>query len=286
MSARSAIDSPVHIRPPAVAGSFYPADPDSLDTEIRSHIHAVAPSVRRSARLNHAPVRAIIAPHAGYRYSGAVAASAYIFLEPLRGRINRVALIGPSHRFGFTGLACSSAEAFDTPSGAVPIDTTTTRQLTKTPGVHINDAAHAPEHGLEVQLPWLIHALSATHEPGCIGFSLIPLLFGEVDDAPVVEVLDGFFDDEKTLVVISSDLSHYLTYQAAAELDRETADAVVDLSADDITQERACGHTSVRALLRCAQSRGLRATEVDLRSSGDTAGPRDSVVGYGAFIFR
>ncbi len=295
MSAWNAIDNPVHIRPPAVAGTFYPADPDALHKEISGYMDAVDPALRRSAKENDPPIRAIIAPHAGYKYSAPVAASAYTFVEPLRKIISRVVLIGPSHRVGFDGLACSSAEAFDTPLGAVPVDVVTTRTLTKMPGVHIHDAAHAPEHGLEVHLPLLIHALGRTDEPGCVGFSIIPLLFGDVDDGVVAKVLDPFLDDEKTLTVISSDLSHYNDYATATALDRETADAIVDRRVDFITPDRACGHTCVRALLRCAQDRSLGVTEVDLRNSGDTAGrgepgepgePGDSVVGYGAFIIR
>jgi MEMO1 family protein len=292
MSARSAIDSPVHIRPPAVAGTFYPADSDALRKEIHGYIGAVDPALRRSEKENDKPIRAIIVPHAGYCYSAPVAASAYALVEPLRGKISRVVLIGPSHYIGFAGLACSSAEAFDTPLGAVPVDVDTTRKLTKLPGLHIHDAAHAPEHGLEVHLPLLIHTIGLTDEPGCAGFSILPLLFGDVDDEVVARVIDPFLDDEKTLTVISSDLSHYHDYDTATLMDGETADAVVDRRADFITPDRACGHTCVRALLGCAVKRGLGVACVDLRNSGDTAGREepggvgDRVVGYGAFILR
>lgn len=286
MSTRSAIDSPVHIRPPAVAGTFYPADPEALRREVGTYLDGVDPALRQAARENDPPIRAIIAPHAGYLYSAPIAASAYAFVEPLRGKINRVVLIGPAHRVAFAGLAVSSAAAFDTPLGAVPVDVTITRELTQAPGVHIHDEAHAPEHGLEVHLPLLIHAIGRTDEPGCVGFSIVPLLFGDFADEPVAEVLGPFLDDEKTLTVVSSDLSHYHDYATASALDRDTADAIVDRRADSVTSDRACGHTCIRALLRCATARGLGVTEVDLRNSGDTAGPRDSVVGYGAFILR
>jgi len=286
MSSRNAIDSPVHIRPTAVAGTFYPAAAGTLHRQIQGYMDTARSALTDGAQLNGPRIRAIIAPHAGYRYSAPVAASAYTFLEPLRKRFNRVVLIGPSHRVGFDGLACSSAEAFDTPMGAVPVDTVVTRKLTKLHGVHINDAAHAPEHGLEVHLPLLIQTIGRTDEPVHIGFDIVPLLFGEVPDTLVAKVLNPFFDDEKTLVVISSDLSHYLDYATAVTVDRQTADAIVDRRADDITSDRACGHTCIRAVLRCAADRGLEVSEVDLRNSGDTAGPRDSVVGYGAFIIR
>jgi MEMO1 family protein len=286
MSTHNAIDRPVHIRPPAVAGTFYPADPDALRREVKYYFDAVDPSLRGAAQQDGPPVRAVIAPHAGYRYSAPVAASAYAFIEPLRGRVNRVVLIGPAHRVAFDGLAGSSAEAFDTPLGAVPVDVETTRELTGSPGVHIHDAAHAPEHGLEVHLPLLIHTIGREDEPGCVGFSIVPLLFGNIADRRVAEVLGPFLDDEKTLTVISSDLSHYHGYATASALDRETADAIVGRRAAAVTPDGACGHTCIRALLRCAVDRGLGVTEVDLRNSGDTAGPRDSVVGYGAFILR
>ena len=295
MSARNAIDSPIHIRPPAVAGTFYPANPDTLRKEIRRYMDAVGPALRKSADENDPPVRAIIAPHAGYRYSAPVAASAYAFVEPLRGKINRVVLIGPSHYIRFDGLACSSAHAFDTPLGAVPVDVDTTRKLTQMSGVHIHDTAHAPEHGLEVHLPLLIQTIGLTDEPGCAGFSIVPMLFGDVDDPVVARVLDPFLDDEKTLIVVSSDLSHYHDYDTATAMDRQTADAIVGRRAEFITPDRACGHTCVRAMLGCAVKRGLRVTQVDLRNSGDTAGSgmpgepggvRDRVVGYGSFILR
>jgi len=286
MSTRDAIDSPVHIRPPAVAGRFYPADHGSLRREIVGYMDGVDPTLSRSAGEDGPPIRAIIAPHAGYMYSAPVAASAYTFVKPLRGKIDRVVLIGPSHRVAFAGLAGSSAAAFDTPLGAVPVDVSTTRELTRIPGVHIHDAAHAPEHGIEVHLPLLIHTIGQTSQPGCVGFSILPLLFGEIDDAAVADVLGPLIDDEKTLTVISSDLSHYHDYQTAKALDRQTADAIVDRRAGFIMPDRACGYIGVRALLRCARERGLGVAEVDLRNSGDTAGPRDSVVGYGAFIIR
>ena len=286
MSSHRAIDSPVHIRPPAVAGTFYPGDAQTLDREVRAYMDGVDPSLRQAVQQSDQFIRAIIGPHAGYRYSAPIAASAYTFVEPLRGKINRVVLIGPSHYVSFAGIACSSAAAFDTPLGAVPVDVSTVQELTPIPDVHINDYAHAPEHGLEVHLPLLIHTIGRTNEPGCAGFSIVPLLFGDVDDEVVAKVLDPFMDDDKTLIVISSDLSHYNDYDTASALDRETADAIVNGQPDFITPDRACGHTCIRALLRCVAARGLGVTEVDLRNSGDTSGTRDSVVGYGAFIIR
>lgn len=286
MLSRNDIDRPVHIRPAAVAGKFYPAAAGTLRKHIRHYMDEVDPAIASAVSPGGPRVRAIIAPHAGYQFSAPIAASAYTFLKPLRKRIDRVVLIGPSHRVEFEGLACSSAEAFDTPLGSVPVDTVATRKLSKLQGVHINDAAHAPEHGLEVHLPLLVQTIGRTDEPVHVGFQIVPLLFGEIDDRLVAEVLDPYFDDEKTLVVISSDLSHYLDYETAASTDRQTADAILAGRTDEITPQRACGHTCVRALLRCAEARRLNISEIDLRNSGDTAGPRDSVVGYGAFILR
>jgi len=283
MRARDAIYTPVHIRPAAVAGTFYPSDPDTLHQDIQRYLDDADPTPQ-PAEPETPPVKAIIVPHAGYRYSGPVAASAYRYVQALRGKIKRVALIGPAHRVPVTGLATTSASAFDTPLGPVPIDLDISRDLARLPGVHVHDAAHAPEHGLEVHLPFLIHTLRSTDNIEIAGFSIIPLLFGETDWERVAEVLDPFFDDEQTLTVISSDLSHYHDYGTAKKLDRQTADAILNLDIDSITPDRACGHAAVQGLMDCAKRRGLEVDEVDLRSSGDTAGPRDRVVGYGSFI--
>jgi hypothetical protein len=257
-------------RRPAVAGVFYPDDPDELAREVRAHLGAARP---------HAgpPPRAIIAPHAGYVYSGPVAGSAYARLAALRGRVRRVVLIGPSHHVGFEGLAVPSADVFTTPLGPVPLDREAIDSLLALPQVRELDAAHAQEHSLEVQLPFLQEVLGE--------FRLVPLAAGDASADEVAEVIERFWDDLETLVVVSSDLSHYHDYATARRLDGETSRAICELRPDDLDWESACGRVGVRGLLVVARRHGLAARELDVRSSGDTAGPRDRVVGYGAYEF-
>jgi hypothetical protein len=257
-------------RRPAVAGVFYPDDPDELAREVRAHLGA--------ARSHPGPPpRAIIAPHAGYVYSGPVAGSAYARLAPLRGRVRRVVLIGPSHRVGFEGLAVPSADVFTTPLGPVPLDREAIDALLALPQVRELDAAHAQEHSLEVQLPFLQEVLGE--------FRLVPLAAGDASAEEVAEVIERFFDDPETLVVVSSDLSHYHDYATARRLDAETSRAICELRPDDLDWESACGRVGVRGLLVVARRHGLAAHALDVRSSGDTAGLRDRVVGYGAYEF-
>lgn len=287
MPLRDTIDRPMYTRPCAVAGRFYPAGSAELRRDLDRYLGDIALEAPQIKAVDARPIRAIIAPHAGYLYSAPIAASAYRMLSTLKGRVRRVVLIGPSHYVPFSGLACSSAEAFETPFGNVPVDTDTVRQLTESKQVCTHDGAHAPEHGLEVHLPFLLHTLgSATDEVADIvggNFSIVPILFGEVGHEHAADVLDQLLDDPATLVVVSSDLSHYHDYDTAVTLDRQTADAIVARRGDAVAPQSACGHTAVRAVLRCAKNLGLDVTELDLRNSGDTAGPRDRVVGYGAF---
>ena len=283
MSWRNAIDRPVHLRPPAVAGRFYPATPDKLRRDLDRYLgNAIPPTTDPDAP----PIRAIIAPHAGYIYSAPVAASAYRHVAALKGRIRRVVLIGPAHYIAFSGLAGSSASAFQMPLCSVPVDVESTRRLADARRIVIHDGAHAPEHGLEVHLPFLVHTLCDQPEPDCVGFSIVPLLFGDVGYEQVAGVLDPFFDDASTLIVVSSDLSHYHDHGTASATDAQTAEAVIQRRGEAVTPDRACGYTAIRALLKCVEGRGLDVSLIDLRNSGDTAGPRDRVVGYGAFIVR
>jgi len=256
------------IRPPAVAGLFYPADADELRT-------LVDDLLQRAPDTGAAPPKAVIVPHAGYVYSGPIAASAYARLRPLRGRITRVVLLGPAHRVAFRGLAASAADAFRTPLGDIPLDTAAMAMLARLPQVQALDDAHALEHSLEVQLPFLQVVLG--------GFALIPLVVGTAGYAEVTEVLDLLWGGPETLIVISSDLSHYHDYATAQRLDRATSAAIEALAPERIDYDDACGRTPVGGLLQAARARGLHAQTVDLRNSGDTAGPRNQVVGYGAY---
>ena len=260
------------IRPPAVAGLFYPANPAQLHEDVQAYLHA-------SNAPDAEPVpKAIIVPHAGYVYSGPVAASAYARLLPARDRIRRVLLLGPSHRVPFHGLATSSAEAFVTPLGQIPLDQHAIASLGDLSQVQLFDAAHAEEHSLEVHLPFLQETIS--------NFQLVPLVVGSAHPTEVAEALEHLWDDEETLIVISSDLSHYHDYATAQRLDRDTSAAIEHLQAEAVHSENACGCVPIAGLLYLARERGLHARTIDLRNSGDTAGPRDRVVGYGAYVFH
>lgn len=258
-------------RPPAVAGQFYPDDPD----ELRQMIEEFLREVKRS----DAPVpKAVIAPHAGYIYSGPIAASAYARFAPARNTIKRIVLLGPSHHVPFAGLAATGAETWTTPLGAIPVDSTAIEKLGSLRQVAILDRAHADEHSLEVQLPFLQVVLA--------DFKIVPLVVGDAEDEEVAEVIDRLWGGPETRFVISSDLSHYYDYKTAQRLDLATAQAIERLRPEDIGDEQACGRIPVRGLLCAARQHGLRVRTVDLRNSGDTAGPRHQVVGYGAWAFE
>lgn len=262
---------PGKIRPAAVAGRFYPSDPVELRKLIKTLL-VQAPPVT-------GPVpKALIVPHAGYLYSGPIAASAYAQLLPARDLITRIVLLGPSHYVALDGLATSSAEAFATPLGIVPVDVEAVRQARSLPQVRELDEAHAQEHSLEVQLPFLQTVLGE--------FTLVPLAVGDATTEEVSQVLDTLWGGPETRLVISSDLSHYYDFQTARRLDRATAKAIEALKPGGIGEECACGRIPIRGLLESARRHGLCAHTVDLRNSGDTSGPRDKVVGYGAFVFE
>jgi hypothetical protein len=256
------------VRPPAVAGLFYPDDP----VELAATIDRLLPE----APVAEPPPKALIAPHAGYVYSGPVAALAYARLRPIRDRIERVVLLGPAHRVPLDGLAVTSAEAFATPLGLAEVDDDACRRVLALGPVRVDDAAHAEEHSLEVHLPFLQRLLAR--------FRILPLVVGEAAPGAVADVLDLVWDGPETVIVVSSDLSHYHDYAAAAARDRRTAAAIVARAVDGVADHDACGARPVRGLLEAARRHDLAVHLVDLRSSGDTAGPRDRVVGYGAFV--
>lgn len=257
-----------HIRSPAVAGMFYPGTADELNSMLDEML--------ANARPVEIPVpKAIIAPHAGYIYSGPVAASVYQLLIQAADQINRVILLGPSHRVPFYGLAVSSATHFATPLGLIPLDRKSIDDITALPQVKVLDEAHIMEHSLEVHLPFLQKTL---HQ-----FSLVPLVVGDSNPEEISEVLKRVWGGDETLIVISSDLSHYHDYQTAQQMDRATCNAIETLSPDKIGYDQACGRNPVKGLLHLAKELGLHVNTLDLRNSGDTAGPRDQVVGYGAW---
>ena len=263
------------MRAPAVAGTFYPADPRALAAAVDGYLEAA----RRARRTppDAPPPKALIAPHAGYVYSGPVAASAYVEVEALRGVVRRVVLLGPSHRVPLRGLAASTAEVFATPLGDVPVDAEATLAIAHLPQVKRLDAPHEWEHSLEVQLPFLQRVLGE--------FRLVPISVGEATPDEVAEVLELLWGGRETLVVVSSDLSHYYDYETARRLDARTTRAIEALRPEGLDEESACGRVPARGLLVAAKRHDLRARTLDLRSSGDTAGSRDEVVGYGSYAF-
>lgn len=255
-------------RPAALAGYFYPADAD----ELRATVAGFLADAKASA--NTLP-KAIIVPHAGYIYSGAVAAKAYGRLAGAADRIKRVVLLGPTHRVYVRGLAAPTARHFATPLGDVTIDQAAIEDLKGLPQVTFSDDAHAMEHSLEVQLPFLQRIAPNA--------ALVPLAVGDTDPRAVAVVLERFWNDPATLIVISSDLSHFLSYDDAKRRDNATAASIEHFAADDLRSEFACGFLPIAGLLTAAKRHNARIERVDLRNSGDTAGPRDRVVGYGAW---
>jgi AmmeMemoRadiSam system protein B/AmmeMemoRadiSam system protein A len=261
------------VRPAAVAGIFYPATASALARDVSALLAHAADA--DAARGRPVP-KAIIAPHAGYIYSGPIAASIYARLAPARGVIKRVVLLGPVHRVPVRGLALPEARSLATPLGHITVDAAAVNALKTLPQVTVSAAAHAMEHSLEVHLPFLQQVLGE--------FSLVPLAVGDATAGEVAQALDMLWGGAETLIVISSDLSHYLSYADAQAVDRATAKTILAMRAD-ISHEQACGGTPVNGLLQTARKRGLTPELIDLRNSGDTAGDRNRVVGYGAFAF-
>ena len=256
------------VRQPAVAGQFYPGDTQQLRQDVENYIS--------EAKGSDTPIpKAIIAPHAGYIYSGPIAGTAYASLAQANGAVRRVVLLGPAHWAAVSGLALSSAEAFATPLGLVRLDSKAHEKIISLPQVVVNDGAHQREHGLEVQLPFLQLIFS--------DFTLTPLVVGDASAAEVAEILEQLWGGPETVIVISSDLSHYQDYETAVRLDRATSLAIE--AHQPLQEGQACGRKAINGLLHLARQRRLTAQTVDLRNSGDTAGPRDRVVGYGAYLF-
>jgi AmmeMemoRadiSam system protein B len=254
-----------------VAGTFYPADPHVLAADVQGYQRDSAPAAA-AASPNAQGV-----PHAGFVYSGPVAASAYATLRGRRTPVERVVLLGPSHRVALAGLAATAADAFVTPLGSVPIDRDAVERALRLPQVRLAESAHEFEHSLEVQLPFLQQALD--------DFRLAPFAVGDADAAAVDEVLEALWGGDETLIVVSTDLSHYYDYATAQRLDADTTRAIESGEPGRLGPESACGRVPLRGLLVAARRHGLRCHTLDVRNSGDTAGPRDQVVGYGAYAF-
>jgi AmmeMemoRadiSam system protein B len=263
----------MRVRAPAVAGSFYPADPAGLRALVARCLDEAGPAPSQEPFP-----KALVAPHAGYVYSGGVAAAAYQSAARLAGRVSRVVLLGPAHRAFLRGLAAPRADAFATPLGVVRIDRPVIDGLLDLPQVSLSDAPHAGEHSLEVQLPFLQVVLGE--------FRLVPFVVGDASDEEMQEVIERLWGGAETLLVVSSDLSHYHDYATARRIDAESRRAVEALEPGGLGRESACGAVAVRGLLCAARRLGLVAHTLDLRNSGDTAGGRERVVGYGAWSFH
>jgi AmmeMemoRadiSam system protein B len=259
-----------HIRPAAVAGLFYTTNAHGLRHAITTLLENTAP-VRPS---QHAP-RALIVPHAGYIYSGPAAAEAYALLGLWREHIHRVFLLGPPHHVAVDGLALASHKAFATPLGQIQVDTRLVSDLLDQPAVNLNNRAHAPEHALEVQLPFLTTVLD--------DFSIVPALVGEMGPEAIAALLEAAWDDPHTLIMVSTDLSHFLDYERARERDRATDAAILALEHEMIGPEHACGCHALNGLLLLARRREATIERLAWSNSGDTAGDRARVVGYAAY---
>lgn len=259
-------------RPAAVAGSFYPSNIQPLQEALQSLLAKAANSPLLPQVQGK--LKAIIVPHAGYIYSGSIAATAYHLLQQRRDNTKRVLLLGPNHRVALRGMAIPSHEAFTTPLGNVPLDQKILTALSRMQGVKIMDQAHALEHSLEVQLPFLQTVLDS--------FSLIPVVVGECSPDLVQTVLQLVWDDPKTLIVVSTDLSHFHDYHSASDIDRQTSELICQKDWH-LHGEQACGANPLNGLLKYAVSIGADIVELARCNSGDTAGDRDRVVGYGAY---
>jgi hypothetical protein len=256
-------------RPAAVAGMFYPGESAVLATAVHAYL---ADGKSATGRLP----KALIVPHAGYVYSGPVAASAFRRIAAGRKSIRRIVLLGPVHRVPIRGLALPVAGAFATPLGTVSVDGEAAAAALELPQVQVSEAAHALEHSLEVQIPFLQSLLD--------DFAIVPFAVGDASAEEVAEVIDLLWGGPETLVVVSSDLSHYHGYAAAQKIDRGTVTAILTLDSA-LDHEQACGATPINGFALCARRHGLEPELLDLRNSGDTAGDKSRVVGYAAFAF-
>lgn len=269
-------------RPAAVAGRFYPGDAAELQQTVDALLAEAAKEVAAGQAELEVPttpnLKAMISPHAGYAYSGAIAATGYAWLKAIAERIKRVVLVGPAHYVGFEGIATVGVDAMATPLGNVMVDRTMVDAALELPFVSVHDEAHAPEHGLEVHLPFLQRVLGE--------FTVAPFIFSRTDGQHVGELLEKLWGGPETLILVSSDLSHFFNYDDARELDQAACEAIEQFDADSLREEQACGRLAIQGLLNIAPSHHLNVKTLDLRNSGDTAGSKDRVVGYGSWVFE
>jgi MEMO1 family protein len=263
-------------RPAAVAGRFYPADPAGLAALV-DRLLAAAPPEPEAVRAESTRPVAVVAPHAGYQYSGAVAAGAYAQLARHRDDIGRVVVLGPAHFVPLAGLAVPGVDAFATPLGPVPVDAAARATATALPGVAVDDEPHAVEHSLETQLPFLQRVLDPA-------VPVLPVVVGEASPERVAALLAALAAPD-TVTVVSTDLSHYLDVTAARERDARTVGAILALEDRALRPGDACGYHPLRGLLRYAAEHDLRGRLLRLATSADVGSDPSRVVGYGAFVF-
>ncbi|MEG3641038.1 AmmeMemoRadiSam system protein B [Magnetococcus sp. PR-3] len=267
----SAPKSYQRIRPPAVAGMFYPGE----ENELRQLVQNL---LKQAPQLHSHEPRAFVAPHAGYRYSGLTAAYAYKTLQAAKKeKPRRVFLIGPSHRVYLEGASLGRYDAYKTPLGLIELDLALIERMVKNePDLSADPAAHAQEHSLEVHLPFLQEQLKH--------FTLVPMVFGKMEPSRVAEIL-AKYSEEEDLIVGSSDLSHFYDYDKAVALDTTCNKALLDMDLETMASCEACGNIAIRALMQTAQKKGWQPELADYRNSGDTAGDKSRVVGYASYLF-
>ncbi len=258
------------VKQPGVAGLFYPADRETCAAQVAACLKAALPA--------SVEPKVLVAPHAGYIYSGVVAGTAYATVAHRRGAISRVVLLGPNHRVGFKGVALCTAERWATPLGEIPVDMEAMARLRALPDTIVSDPAFAQEHSLEVHLPFLQTVLG--------DFSLVPVLVGDARPETVAQVLRECWGGPETLIVVSSDLSHFHDHATATAMDGQAAQCIEALRPDLLKDDQACGNRPLRGLMLEAARRDLRVTALDVRNSGDTRGNMERVVGYGSFAFE
>ena len=261
------------VREPAVSGLFYPAEPQKLAQSVGRLLDEARDRVSPPPR----EPKGLIVPHAGYAYSGPVAASGYVLLEPWRGRVERLVLLGTSHYGGIEGAVYCPCRSYRIPGAEFPADLDTLEALHRRGLARPHWPAHRREHSLEVQLPFVYQVLGRV--------PVVGLTVGRCSQEESAAVVEALWNGPETLLVLSTDLSHYLPYQQAQQTDRRTAQAITGLNPEVLSPHDACGFYALRGLLAVARSRGCTMQVVDLRNSGDTAGGRDEVVGYGSFVF-
>lgn len=258
-------------RAPAVSGLFYNDSPISLRRQVLEFLAAASSAEDRSATKN-SELKAVVVPHAGYIYSGPVAAFAYKEIQKEAAHFKKIVLIGPSHHVPFQGVAVPKMNTFATPLGSVSVDLSLKQIALNFSFVIENDEPHRKEHSLEVQLPFLQVALKK--------FSILPIVIGQASATDLTQLLYKLCTEKDVLIVISSDLSHYLPYNIAQKRDLNTIDHILHFEPEKIEYDDACGRQGIQAFLHYAQSKKLIPILFNYKNSGDTAGDKSQVVGY------